>query len=241
MHGAGPGLRKEERVVASEATIWLYNELHERGQCTGLGPDARVYEIRDHLVLVPAGPVANELLGMEVFVQRRLRTYPVVPYRLATQAEVDAYVAAYGVPDVPGTPLGPASDDATAAEEAEAQAAYRATLARLKAQRTAPIPAAVLVEGSGAPGTTDADEAAGRGKRAAEQAPPPGDSDTEGTGQAASGSHARVGSAAMEQAPSAGVPRRGAAPGTPASPHAGTTGNPAPSSSMAERPPGATR
>jgi hypothetical protein len=138
MHGAGPGLRKEERVVASEATIWLYNELHERGQCTGLGPDARVYEIRDHLVLVPAGPVANELLGMEVFVQRRLRTYPVLPYRLASAAEVDAYVAAYGTPDVRGTPLAPSPDDATAEEEEEAQAAYRATLARLRAQRTPP-------------------------------------------------------------------------------------------------------
>ena len=87
--------------MSAQAThVWLKCELHDDGAVTGHGPDAESYEIKDGLVRVPQGEHANALLLQEVINTDFGGRYviPAHAYRLATKAEIEAFIATHGDP-----------------------------------------------------------------------------------------------------------------------------------------------
>lgn len=77
-------------------TIHLYCELTESGQVSGHGAHAPAHDIIGHVVEVPQGALANELLNRHAVYDTDFGGRYTVPrhaYRRATQAEIATYQA----------------------------------------------------------------------------------------------------------------------------------------------------
>jgi len=94
----------------THATIHLYCELTESGQVSGHGAHAPAHDIIGHVVEVPQGALANELLNRHAVYDTDFGGRYTVPrhaYRRATEAEIATYRAL--------TTPAPAVDDTTKA------------------------------------------------------------------------------------------------------------------------------